>query len=139
MLRATEAVLPLRNYIQHLDGEAAKVASSGRPLWGTFLYLTLRSVEQEQAQIGVVWVIPGRIAVGPVEPAFRVGSVSEIRGPVDHVVLAVGGAQANLTKVSEAVAQFGRRFDAAVAAIVWPDDEEERARITVDLDGTDLT
>jgi hypothetical protein len=34
VLRASDPVLPLRNYIQHLDSEAPRLALSGRPLWG---------------------------------------------------------------------------------------------------------
>jgi hypothetical protein len=127
MLRATAPVLSLRNYIQHLDTGAPRLAQSGRPLWGTFRYIVVHKIENEQvAEWAVAWFVPGRLAVGEVDAAFKVCSYSEVRAPVDHITLAVGDDDADLSVVADAVALFGHRFDRAVAATPWHDNQAER-------------
>jgi len=104
------SVKPFRDHFQHMEEKAARIASSGFPIWRSLSWC--KAVSEKTLHIGTF--IPGRLAkckglpiVNPLGRAFH--------GDVDHVELSVGQDTINLSELCREIERFGTAFGAAVS------------------------
>lgn len=111
LLRATENVEGLRNYVQHLGEESLKVAERGHPIWGSLSWVETRSADTRT--VAARLLIPGRLAVSSGYPMVNPAGKS-IRPPIDLISLTANELTVSLTDAADAVARFRRRLELAL-------------------------
>ena len=113
LLKQTEEILGLRNFVQHLNTEAPEVARTGYPIWGSLSWVWGTVEEVERGEFAIMLLIPGRLARSEGHPMVNpVGK--KISPPVDMITLTAAGETVNLSHIRDALCQFRGRFDIAV-------------------------
>ena len=110
LLKGTEDVLSLRNYVQHLDERAIDIASTAQPLLGSISWVCkLPSDPKNQFRVGgAVRLRRETLEVPMVNPAGKM-----FKPPIDLITLAADGIQVNLSHLVEVVALFNSRYEKA--------------------------
>ena len=109
--RRTEGVVPLRNSVQHLDGEIDRLARDNYSVWGTLTWMVLMD-----AQIG-------RFTVGTLASGTQFGGAHPLPNPagismhstVDHVTLVAGGLELDLSEVVRSIVEFIQKLEGVIA------------------------
>ena len=129
-VRATEALVDFRHYVQHLEDETFTVASSGRPIWGSFSWGLFRPDKAVEVRV----YVPGRLArtkgIPVMNPAGR-----EVHDAVDHFEMSVGDATINLSDIARRIADFRKRFDLALKSATTRGAGDD-AIVVIDLDSS---
>lgn len=111
-LQATKSVVDFRDHHQHIEERIAKVAPSGRPIWGAFSWVVMEP-GKNMFRIGAY--LPGRVAetdnVPMANPAGR-----EIRSEVDLFQITVGETTLHISDMHYQLMEFQEKFNFALSA-----------------------
>jgi hypothetical protein len=118
LMMTLKQVVPLRNAIQHLDGEIDRLPADGRPIWGSISWANFESPEAKRGQVGLL--VPSTLGPDFTTPLVNpVGRTFEI--PIGLVELTAAGSTVSLSDVADAVRRFGGRLERAAAAALPSD------------------
>lgn len=101
-LRKTEAVEDLRNTVQHLDTEIDNLAANDLPVWGDLRWLVLLDATVGKFKVGLL--VSGT-QFGALHAMPNLAGI-EMYAAVDHITLASGGKEVDLSNVMRAMAKF---------------------------------
>jgi hypothetical protein len=79
-LRSVEPVLPLRNAVQHLDGQIEQMIGGGQPVWGSLSWANVESPDAPSFQVGL-------LMPGPIVPPYELPVVNPLGR---HVEIPIG-------------------------------------------------
>jgi hypothetical protein len=131
-LRATEDVVDFRHHMQHMEDRTSTFAPSGRPIWGSFSWVTL---DPNGINFRICTYIPGRLAktkgIPVVNPAGR-----KFHGDIDHFELSVNDVTLNLSDMSRRIETLREKFNAAVKSAVPSPTRSGETILAIDLDAT---
>lgn len=113
LLKATVKVVDLRNFVQHLDSEAPKLAGTGLPIWGSLSWTWSTEEAAARGEIASMIAVSGRMA-GPASFPMVSPVGKTVRLPIDLISLTAGGVTANLSAVYESVVLFDVRYRKAL-------------------------
>ncbi|MGI8997085.1 MAG: hypothetical protein ACR2GW_10515 [Pyrinomonadaceae bacterium] len=126
----TETIPDFRNHVQHIEDKTAAVADTGRPIWGSFSWVTLDS---NGKNFKICLYVPGRIAktkaIPVVNPAGR-----QFHDDVDHFEMTIGATTINVSDMSCRIEAFRQRFEAAVKAALPKPIGPGETIMVIDLD-----
>jgi hypothetical protein len=109
-LKSTEAIPDFRHHVQHMEEKVHLVAETGRPIWGSFSWVT---VEPSSDEIRIVAYVPGRLAktkgIPMVNPAGR-----EFHAEIDHFEMTVGDTTINVSETFRRVEVLKEKFELAL-------------------------
>ena len=108
LLVSLAPVEDLRNAVQHLYGEADRIADTGQPIWGSLSW----AIPQPDNTVKVGMWMPGtigRVSLPVVNPVGR-----KIELPVGLIELTAAGKSVSLSEMTYAVARFAERLEPAL-------------------------
>lgn len=113
LLKTTEEIVELRNFVQHLDSEAPKLASTAMPIWGSLSWTWANEESAARGEIASMIAISGRLAAPASFPMVNPAG-KKVKLPVDMISLTAGGVSVNLSDVYENVYRFDLRYRKAL-------------------------
>jgi hypothetical protein len=112
-LTSAELVKPLRNAVQHLDGEIERLLNDGHPIWGSLSWAYQEALDSKEVTVGLLMpttlMPPYEIPV--VNPIGRQGEI-----PIGLITLTAAGETICLSDVVATVRRFTVRLERAAEA-----------------------
>lgn len=112
-LQRTEAVEPLRNTVQHLTGELARIVADDLPILGALTWL--RVVDRARTLFDLHTLVPGQFR--PTRSGANVHLPPSLGADIDHVTLWATGGHVDLTVVHRAVNALIATLESPVAEL----------------------
>lgn len=106
-MRATSAVEPLRNRVQHLKGDLVNPKLGHLPVWGTLGWLWIIDASLSHFLSGV---LTAGSDAGALRPILTPGN-RDYHDQLDHITLSVGADQVDLSEAMRLIVRLARAFE----------------------------